>query len=581
MPNRLNPIIQFKERRREQHADLRTKEYHVHKTIVHPSKGLNFSVPEWEIDDSECSLCKNLIFENGIARTRGGLKRFLDTKHDFVTTDTSPVIMFKELVDYDGTKYLLAANMYRVSQYTAGAWASISGAVTFTTTYDDFYSIESIYDDDAAYMKYFITNGVNVPYKWTGTGNIAAATVPTGLTTSKIVKNFQHHLLYLANTISGEYYPQRIDWSAQGTPEDFTSSGSGNNNLAKSTDEIVAAEVLKNILVVFKERSIAIVSYVGGVNPFIFEELKVEGVGCAATRTVQNLGNNLIFLGMDNIYLFDGFTVFPVANKIKSEMFRMILPQYVGRSFGIVMENLNSYILCTPSRRYYAGSYHGWEVWVWNYIEDSWSSWHLKSDDYSAISFAKYYKQSTLTIGELKGTIGIQNWRYREHLTEAYSPTLIVGTYGGNIYEYSESNTLDDETKIEAYYQTKDFFLTEVGNYARVCSIVLYAIGRTLDLYYSIDGGKNWTFAERFELDNAIFNPIFSKKIDVTSERIMFKFFNDRTSEPFTLRGFDIVFINKDELVIPKHVDIVKAGLKYNIGDVNGDLIYVEERRVK
>jgi len=561
-------LLPFKTRRKRFKPGDETEEYLLSRLVYNPTLGLNYSLPAMEIDDRAVSGCKNVRFYVGEIWKRKGYK----TLGGNLPLGGGRIMGFDQFFDYAGKEHLVCYSLTKAYCYntTIKNWDDITQTgADFSGDEDNFFLSENMYDDSSGSMKYFITNGADAPQVWTGSGKLADATVPTGLTKSDKVTNFQHHLLYLGNTISGNNYPQRIDWSAQGKPEDFTSSGSGNNNLAKSTDWITGSEILKNSLIVFKERSITMVHYVGGVNPFIFEENKIDGIGCSAGKTIGALGSSLVFLGWDNVYEYNGFNVTAVGDKIQKELINKINPEYINRSHAIIVEELNLYLLFVPT----VGSDSCNAVWVWDYLEDNWSYWEFED----AICSTGYYQSSgALTIGQLTDRIKDLDWRFGDRTITSISPITLLGDDAGNVYEFNLLELNDNDVAIDGEIKTKNFFLNNTGKYARVCQFWIYAIGDSIDLYYSIDNGLTWIFVETLELDGSTYGPVISRDLEITSERIMFKMKNNTLNETFKIRGWDIKYIKKGNVLRSEHLFRVKTNKLINIKDNDFDQIYVE-----
>jgi hypothetical protein len=538
--------------------------------VYNPVLGLDFSLPSVEIDDKSVSKCKNVKFYNGEIISREGF----GTIGGNLPLDSS-LVGFKQFFDYSGNQYLISFTTDKAYKYNTSTknWDDITQVASdFTGDADDFFEADNMYDDDAGTMKFFVTNGVDVPQVWDGTGVFADATVPVTLTKAKYVINFQHHLLYLHNTISGNIMPQRIDWSAQGTPEDFISSGSGNNNLAKGTDFITGAKIFKQNLAILKERSLTIVSYVGGVNPFSFIENAVEDIGCSTGNTACNIfGAALIFLGINNIYIFDGYDCKPIGEKIWKEFSRKINMEYAYKSHAILLEKFNLYLLFVPG----VGSTVCNSVWIWDYFKDNWSYWEF---DVNVIATNLYKTVESITIGQLTNKIKNLTWKFGDTTIGKSSPNIIFGDDSGNVYEFNTIYKNDNGVAIESNIETKNFILSQeddnISKYARACQFYLYATGNSIDLYYSIDNGHSWTFIETLELDSSVYGPVISRKIDVTSQRIMFKLENNELDESFNIVSWDIKFIKKDNVVINEFFNKIKTTTLINIKDNEENQIY-------
>lgn len=157
-----------------------------------------------------------------------------------------------------------------------------------------------------------------------------------GIDACRCILNFANFLVCGYTTEDGIVYPQRIRWSQVGDAMKFKneSDGSGEAGYADITDGvdwIQAMRPLNNYLVVYKERSIHILSYVGG--DMVFEKRpSIQGIGLIAPRALIDLGDEHIFIGWDNIYSFNLMEPKIAGDNIAKEFFRLLDP---GKSSNI------------------------------------------------------------------------------------------------------------------------------------------------------------------------------------------------------------------------------------------------------
>lgn len=119
--------------------------------------------------------------------------------------------------------------------------------------------------------------------------------------------------------------PTALYYTRAGMPwtmDRYLEVGSGHD-----TDRITGLAAFQGIVVVFKERSIWLIS---GNSPSTFFVRKVKpGVGCRSHHSIVNIGDVLLFLAEDGFYAFDGAN----ADRIGSER-DPIGPAVRGRNFA-------------------------------------------------------------------------------------------------------------------------------------------------------------------------------------------------------------------------------------------------------
>jgi len=116
---------------------------------------------------------------------------------------------------------------------------------------------------------------------------------------------FKTYLVLVATTEDGNYCPQRIRWSDTANPEDFLNGNASYQDLSGADWIQTAVKFKGDYLVVFKERSIWMGYATGESDIFNFDQ-KVSGTGTSAGKTVEVLADEIIFLGWDDVYVFDG-----------------------------------------------------------------------------------------------------------------------------------------------------------------------------------------------------------------------------------------------------------------------------------
>jgi hypothetical protein len=131
---------------------------------------------------------------------------------------------------------------------------------------------------------------------------------------------------------------------------------------------------------VFKDRSIWQMIYTGlndqKLNTYRAEKV-VAGVGCVSNSSIQDVQGNLVFLGQDGIYQFDGVRATKISDRIQKTLDSVVS----GRKRHAVSchwREKSLYMLAVTT----AGSATNNLVIVWDYKNDSWWIW----DDIEAVS---------------------------------------------------------------------------------------------------------------------------------------------------------------------------------------------------
>lgn len=148
----------------------------------------------------------------------------------------------------------------------------------------------------------------------------------------------------------------QIVWSAPWELSEWdpgTNPGAGSRLLGDSPDWIQAARRLGEYLIIYKERSIFIGSRTFMLDPPIrFQPAPGQGIGLSAPNSIGDLGEEHIFLGWDNIYMFSLQSIIPIGDRIREEMFYGedgIIPKYLQNCNGVIAEEFSEYWLFVPT----------------------------------------------------------------------------------------------------------------------------------------------------------------------------------------------------------------------------------------
>lgn len=346
-----------------------------------------------------------------------------------------------------------------------GTWDDITGALTITSgKHVDFENFLN---------EVYMTNGNDAPFKWTGTGNGSAMTVPSGLTKAKFVKQFNNYL-FLANvTVSGVSHPSRIYWSnikdtGTWTATDFIDVSKDDGQ------EITGIRVLSDRLVIFKSRSIYNLLFTGETDiPFILPGggKSNSAVGCAGGFSIQEVQNGLVFLSYDGFYFYDGNNSFRISDKITTTLIGYNTTRF-NQAVSLNHKSKTRYMCALPS----SGQSNNDRVVVWDYYNNAWSV-------YVGIN------SSSMAIFYVSGT---------DERPYFYD-------YAGFAYRMDTGNSdypLNVETAINAYYYTNWKFYNDLVNIKGVPEIVIYFqnSNTTMTFAYSYDFENTDQYSNTFSL---------------------------------------------------------------------------------
>jgi len=332
---------------------------------------------------------------------------------------------------------------------------------------------------------------------------------------AKYVRTY-HDIVMFAHLIDsgGDYFPQTVQWAKQDEPETWPAANY--YDLRQNEDWIVGMEMLKQRLFVYKERSITECYFTGNIAndciaAFEFIENRLVGIGTPTIKTIGNMGNYHIFLGWDDVYMWDGMNVKAIGKEVSGYIRQRNNAELLERSFAVIMEEEGWYCLFLTSNAAYT-SYAGESVdaynpefpdlvMVYNYIEDNWTVWKMA---HFMTAFGYYLTDDKVTWATAEGTWENYPGRWFDRTLSKFAPTNLLGDKDGYIYEVNYKTYFDNGVNIDASLMTKDFPLGEYHKAVKlmqtIVSLERESSGQQLSIACSLDYGATWSPPSLFDL---------------------------------------------------------------------------------
>lgn len=504
--------------------------------IIAPRGGLRFDLPADLISDVEMSGGQNVFFEDGVIKKRYGYTRMGNTSLPL----SGAVVGIDQFYDFSGNNWLFAltenkiyhwntstdewethdSTNYGEGSYGEGLYGQ-GDTDSFSGTDEDFFSYDYIRKTTESDPWWVCTNGVDSikVFKGSGYTNVEPliADYPSGVTAllAKYVVEFKDHLLLLDVSEEGNRYPQRIRWSDTADPEDFLNGNASYVDLPGADWIVGGIKFRGDFLAVFKEKSIWLGTATGETDIFDFDQI-IAGTGCASGQTIRNLPNEIIFLGWDNVYSFNGIDVTPIGLPIQRELVATLNPEEINRCFAKVVEDQNEYWLFIPT----GSNTYPDVAWCYNYRLRKWTKY--KYSNYITM-FGDYQLQATVSFNNLVGSFNGQTWRYDDRTLLLAMPITLLGNSDGYVYKYTTARRNEywastygsglygdgfysaGVKAVDAYFDTKDFNFTQLMERQRIPRMDISWKGTGLDIYYSTDKGDTWTLIKSLG-DRTTFN---------------------------------------------------------------------------
>lgn len=224
-----------------------------------------------------------------------------------------------------------------------------------------------------------LNNGVDAPQAWLTPGLASKVVALPDWPASTIcgtLRVFKNFLIALDVTESGTRYPQMIRWSHPADPGtvpvswDYTdpTKDSGRFEMRDSDDFFVDAASLRDVMVLYKERSVHGMQFVGGVNVFRFFKM-FDDFGLLNRRCVAEFrpGQHLV-VSADDVLIHDGQQAQSVlTGRWRNYLFQSRMdPMKTHLVFTAVDWIQKEVLICYSTR----GSTYCDEALVWNFREN-------------------------------------------------------------------------------------------------------------------------------------------------------------------------------------------------------------------
>jgi hypothetical protein len=245
-----------------------------------------------------------------------------------------------------------------------------------------------------------------------------------------MIFQYKQRLVLLHTQEDGYMCPQRVRWSTPGTWNNWTNDGYID---APTLDWIVSASFLGDDLIVFFERSIWALRYLGDVDlPFVWKKI-VDTEGSYATFSTTDYSDELITLGPTGLIATDGFDVERLDEDRIPDIALDIDQENYDLCYAAVLEENRELWLLYPS----IGSDKSDRVLVLNYASNAWSIYDL------SLHTIGYWDRAptVLTLDEIDSTWDELEMTWDDRTVQAGYPITLGGTIDGKILQVNNGGS--------------------------------------------------------------------------------------------------------------------------------------------
>jgi hypothetical protein len=422
---------------------------------------------------------QSIRIKDGMLSKRPGTRTFLDQWETAAGSGTfnadaaGTIVSLFEYRQEDGTVDAIAitggaalANR-KIYKATSTNWLNITDATLFDAAGSDDIEGSATEPYDAAVapnaslndVLYMSNGNLGVGkaelIKYTGSGNAVAFQGGPG--SARTLATFANRLVlgYLWDGVT--QFGNRVQWSSNGDAETWSGAGSAFVNLVETPDNITRLLTLRGRLIIYKSRSIYIGEETGLVAAPIGFILYSRDMGCPAGFTVASAGDRHFFLGLDNVYEFDGSSMRPIGDPIRPAL-RNINPSAYRQLYGFVDLNNTEYWLFVAE----GAETYPKHAWVYNYSEQHWTRWAFP---FNATAISRGVAGAAPTYADFNNASSVWfNKTYADMANITYAELNVSG--GSNILlanvdetteEVTSATANDGTAAVDAFWESRDF----------------------------------------------------------------------------------------------------------------------------
>lgn len=498
--------------------------------------GVVYDVPAWELGEAAWSDALNVRFRDGAAESHDGHSEVFGTPLG---------AMYRLHGIGDGAAY------YWVYAGTNRVWATDGGVHADITSVSSSYSAtETIGWNGGAFQKHMVLNtGRGAPQAWVPNLAGKLTDVPgweSGLS-ADIVRPFRNFLFALRCTEAGVYNPRLLRHSNGATAGNLPTSwdytdpdeDTGRVEFGQSTDVLVDALPLRDLLVIYKENHTWAAQWTQGIdNPFEYRQVFSQ-VGLLSQYCAAAFEGRHCVLSTDDVLIHDLNGAQSILDKrARTWLFSRINPTYYRRCFVVANHREREMWICFPE----AG-----ETWpnmalVWNWSQNTLGPRELGQPT-PHIAFGVVTPNSGVTFDTDSGTFDDAPGTIDEQgFNPAVTSLLMADPTSPRLMQVDDSGQFAGTTFTRRLTREALPFgeIHMLKRVMRVIPKIQGTIGTAIRVYIgtrgNLEGAVAWSLPQTYTVGTSLWVDfrVTGRVIDIR--------FESTAAQNFRLHGFDIEF---------------------------------------
>lgn len=496
--------------------------------------GINSDLTPEELGNGVWSTAQNMRFNNGYA------ERYRGTAQIFGTPAVTPY--FLAPYGTTTTRFWVHAGLTAVYVDDGTTRTDITGTAPTG-------AVDNRWTGGSLNGVFVLNNGVDQPMFWGGdtAANLATLTGWNSAWRCSVLRPFKNFLIALDITKTATKYPHMVKWSDIAVPgaiptswdETDPAKDAGEQDLAETSDLLVDCLPLGDVNVIYKERSMYAMSYVGAPYIFRFQRLPGES-GMLARGCAVNTPLGHVVLTAGDVVVNNGTGVQSIANgAVRSYIFNNIDSTNYKSAFVTANPQRNEVWICFP----FGSSETCNAACVWNWIDKTWGLRTLVNVTYGA--FGQFNSSTTTTTWDGDSDTwetDATSWNENE-----YSPAeaRLLMCHSTPLISLTDTGTTDLSVLIESKLERTGMTMGDPYSVKTIRSIYpridgVFGASVNIEVGASMypDSAPTWQTAQSFVIGSSI-------KVDsFASGRFLSIRFTNADYGAWRMKSFDVDYVN-------------------------------------
>jgi len=500
-------------------------------------KGVDLFTSRGFVEPGYVTKAKNITFDRGVAaQRRGSGRRSYVSGTSILPTANAPladpVIGIAHFWPVGGTEQELVLTDKYAHNYSfaTGAFTSLfydtDGAVNVQcfqgTSTAISWTIAPVNKAGSIRPTFVFTDGIefvdpspdeHTIYEWVGEAQMAdnapAVARAEGRIDMSYLTDFNYAkqiIWYGDHFLIGDYsaganrYRNGIAWGAFQVLEIKTGGTDNAEVLLDSEGFIQRFMRLGSHMVVYLNRSIVVCDKVPTDEIYAFDP-RIQGTGLLGPRAVVDIGGAHVFIGNDNVYIYDGgLQVVPIGDKVADAMFSLINPNATDGIIGHHLPRLDKVVFFVPTANNSAAD----SLFEYNYRDGTWSGPGVLAGKVTAVGFGTRtvayrctdapFITTPCNPGTTWNLADYSNCPCSDFSHQAGFSVPTLGFDDGDYHDFSNVHFTDNGVAISAEFWTDSKPLgSSYGLWGQATEIRVESRGSLFRIEYSTNEGSTWT----------------------------------------------------------------------------------------